>query len=203
MKRYYGVDFDKQREALLKSEVAKPLINSLLEKADLALTKTYEALKMSEYMLFVETGDRTVFERKYFERRNDCSYISIAYWLTEDEKYKKPLIDGVFRICDEFTWCVPAHANLKSNPSVKKIQTQIDLFQAETGRLLTDIATLVGEKLPDYVSERIGSEIRRRIIEPMKVREYWWHINTYTNWAAVCAGGVGVALLHFGTDDEI
>ena len=203
MKRYYGVNFEKQREALLNSESARGLIEDVIKKADLALEKTYEALKMSEYMLYVETGDRTVFERKYFERRDDCSYLSVAYWLTEEEKYKKPLIDSVFRICDEFTWCVPAHAGLRENSSVEKIQTQIDLFQAETGRLLTDVAALVGEKLPDYVSERISSEMRRRIIEPMKVREYWWHINTHNNWAAVCAGGVGVTLLHFGTAEEI
>ncbi len=203
MKTYYGVDFDKQREKLLNSEIAKPLIKALLEKADLALTKTYEALKMTEYMLFVETGDRTKFERKYFERRDDCSYLSIAFWLTEDEKYVKPLIDGVFRICDEFTWCVPAHAELPSNPSIELIQTQIDLFQAETGRLLTDIDALVGEKLPYYVKERISTEVRKRIIEPLKVRGFWWHINCNNNWAAVCAGGVGVGLLHYGTEAEI
>lgn len=108
MRRYYGVDFDAIREDLLKSEVVKPIIEDLIKKADLAIGKVYEALKMSEYMLFSETGNRTTFEKQYFERRNDCSYISIAYWLTEDEKYIKPLIDAVYRICDEFTWCLPA-----------------------------------------------------------------------------------------------
>lgn len=205
MKKYYDVDFEKQRELLLKSEKAKPIIEIILKNADEAILKTYEALKFSEYMLFVETGNRTIFEKNYFERRNDCSYISIAYWLTNDEKYKKPLIDGIFRICDEFTWCLPAHAGLEGNPfpSTECIQTQIDLFQAETGRLLTDIDAIVGEKLPCYVTDRINAEIRKRIIEPMKIREFWWFIDCKNNWAAVCAGGVGVALLHYGTDAEI
>lgn len=203
MKRYYGVDFEKQREKLLKSKTAKQIIDPIIEKADAALGKVYECLKMSEYMLFVETGDRTVFERKYFERRHDCSYISIAYWLTEDEKYVKPLIDGVFRICDEFTWCLPAHVGLKRNPSIEVIKMNIDLFQAETGRLLTDIDVLVGDKLPYYVRERISDEVRKRLIEPLKRIEFGWHMDCTNNWAAVCAGGTGVALLHYGTEAEI
>lgn len=203
MKRYYGVDFEKQREKLLKSKTAKQIIDPIIEKADAALGKVYECLKMSEYTLFIETGDRTAFERKYFERRHDCSYISIAYWLTEDEKYVKPLIDGVFRICDEFTWCLPAHVGLNTNPSIEFIKTHIDLFQAETGRLLTDIDVLVGDKLPYYVRERISDEVRKRLIEPLKRRDFGWHMDCTNNWAAVCAGGTGVALLHYGTEAEI
>lgn len=203
MKRYYGVDFEKQREKLLKSKTAKQIIDPIIEKADAALGKVYECLKMSEYTLFIETGDRTVYERKYFERRHDCSYISIAYWLTEDEKYIKPLIDGVFRICDEFTWCLPAHVGLNTNPSIEFIKTHIDLFQAETGRLLTDIDVLVGDKLPYYVRERISDEVRKRLIEPLKRRDFGWHMDCTNNWAAVCAGGTGVALLHYGTEAEI
>lgn len=203
MKKYYLLDFDKQRKALMQSEAVKPLIDALLNDAEAALSKTYEALKMSDYMLFLETGDRTKFERYYFERRRDCSYISIAYWLTEDEKYVEPLIDLVYMICDEFTWCLPAHSGLDEKPTIKKIQTQIDLFQAETTRLLTDIDAMVGDKLPYYVSARIRSEIRWRIIDTLGTREFYWHMGCDNNWAAVCAGGTAVGLLHYGTEEEI
>ena len=38
----------------------------------------------------------------------------------------------------------------------------------------------------------------------MKVRDFWWCDGSKTNnWAAVCGGGVGVAVLHYGTEDEI
>ena len=204
MKNYYGVDPKKQREKLLNSETAKSMIESIIEKADNALEKTYEALKISEYMLFLETGNRRVFEKKYFERRNDCSYLSIAYWLTEDDKYKNQLIDLVFHICNEYTWCVPAHVGLKTEPTCQQMIDRIDLFQAETGRLLTDIAVLIGDRLPYYVMNRIEYEIRRRIIEPLRNTEHDWQDETCTNnWASVCAGGAGVALLHFGSERDI
>lgn len=66
-KHYYGVDFDKKREELLKSEVAKSFIEDVIAKADAAIGSSYEALKMSEYMEFYKSGSRPLFERKYFE----------------------------------------------------------------------------------------------------------------------------------------
>ncbi len=89
-KHYYGVDFDKKREELLKNEVAKSFIEDVIAKADAAIGSSYEALKMSEYMEFYKSGNRPLFERKYFKRRNNASYISVALWLTQDEKYVMP-----------------------------------------------------------------------------------------------------------------
>lgn len=212
MKRYYGVDFDKQREALLNSETAKPLIDELIKKADAAVDTVYEVLKMSEFCMFEETGDRRIFEKKYFQRRNNCSYISIALWLTHDEKYIKPLIDHIFMICDEYTWCVPAHARMHIKPSAEDTVERVELFNSETARLMTDVLAAVGELLPYYVSDRIKYEIRRRIITPLTKCDFesikttedncFW-VNSSDNWAGVCSGGVTVTLLHFGTTDEI
>ena len=203
MKYYCGVDVEKQKAALLKSDVATPLIKDIISRADAVLNEEYKALKMSEYMLFIETGDRKIFETEYFKRRNNCSYISIAYWLTEDEKYKKVLTDLIFHICDEYTWCLPAHANLSKNPNTDNIVGMIDLFQAETARLLTDISAVVGDKLPYYVNDRIEYEIRRRIIAHIAPDKYVWQDKECThNWAAVCPGGISVAVLKYATDDE-
>ena len=113
----------------MHSQKAKHLIDDVVQKADEAITKTYAILTTSDYMLFNENGNRSKYERPYFERRNDCSYVSVAYWLTEDEKYVKLLIDLIFMICDEFTWCLPAHTHLEKNPSVEWMITHIDLFQ--------------------------------------------------------------------------
>lgn len=112
-------------------------------------------------MLFYETGDRSTYEKKYFERRNDCAYLSAALWLTEDKKYVIPLINAIFTICDEYTWCSPAHVHMEKNPSPEKIVGFVDLFNCETARLLTETAAVNGEKLPSYVNERISYEIRQ------------------------------------------
>lgn len=60
-----------------------------------------------------------------------------AYWLTQDEKYLEPLIDYIMYICDEFSWCLPAHVKYPE-VSAKEAIEHIDLFQAETARLLAE-----------------------------------------------------------------
>ena len=157
MGKCYGVDIEKQRVALQKSDVARKIYLPIIEKADAALEKIYPALKMSDYMMYEETGDRAVFEKGYFERRNDCSYILVAYWLTEDEKYRKPLIDLICMMCDEFTWCLPAHIHTDPLPEgYLSSSGVVDLFAAETARLLADICEVVGDKLPNFIHERIA-----------------------------------------------
>ena len=203
MKNYFGIDFGKQKEALLNCDTIKPAIEDVISKADSAIGKTYPALKMSEYMLFYETGDRSIYELKYFERRNDCAYLSAALWLTNNEKYLKPLIDIIYTICDEYTWCVPAHVHMEKNPSPDEIVGYADLFNGETARLLTEAVMANGDKLPCYVLERISYEIHRRVIDGFKNCRFFWWENATNNWAAVCANGIAAALLHFGTEEEI
>lgn len=204
MKNYYGIDIEKQRERLNASPAARPMIEKIISEAKEAAEKEYLALKFSDYMIFAETGDRTVFEKKFESRKNDCAYLAIAYWLTQDEKYKKPLTDLIFHICDEFTWCLPAHSLIYEGITAPEMIEKIDLRQAETANLLTDIMAIVGDRLPDYAAQRVEYEIRRRIIKPICEQEFHWQKESCkTNWAAVCSGGVAAALLRYGTEEEI
>ena len=202
MKNYYGIDLEKQRDAILKCKAIEPRLKNIIKAADDVLEKTYPVIKMSEFMLYYVTGDRKAFEEKYYERRADCANLSAALWLTEDEKYIKPLIDAIYTICDEYTWCLPAHANMDKNPTPEEIVNWIDLANGETARMLTEVAVSNGDKLPRYVNERIAYEIRRRIIEGLKNDRYGWR-NSTSNWASVCSCCSATAILHFGTEDEI
>ena len=201
MKNYFGIDFNKKREALLKSEAARPMIDHIIKKADNALGKTYSVLKMSEYMLFYETGDRKIFENKYYERRDDCVSLSAALWLTGDEKYVKSLIDAIFVICDEYTWCLPAHADILNNPYSEELVSRIDLANGETAKTLTEIVVVNEDKLPEYVNKRIADEVRRRVINGLKSKCGWE--GSTSNWASVCGCCSASVLLHFGTEEEI
>lgn len=201
MDTYLGVDLLKQREKLLKSTVAKSVTDEIIKNADDAVSRQYPPLIYSDYMIYNQTGSRIEYEQKYFLRRKDCSYLISALYLTNDEKYINPLYDLIFTICDEFSWCLPAHARLDENPSAEFVIEMIDLFQAETARLLCDAYSVLGDILPDLVCDRIKFEVRRRVIEPMLKNKYWW-FELKSNWASVCAGGTCVAVLTFGTKEE-
>ena len=208
MKFYYGVNPEEKRRELLESKAAKRFTDEIIMLADEAITQESPAFKMSEYVMFYENGNRTFFEKGYFDRRRKCNNIMQAYWLTEDEKYLLPLVDYITYICDEFTWCLPAHTKLYNCLSKGSIE-EIDLFQAETARLFAEIVMCVGDKLPKYTLDRMGYEVRRRIFATLNLNaenskniyNYWWE-DCKMNWATVCGAGCTMAALYFGTETE-
>ncbi|MBQ7794474.1 MAG: heparinase II/III family protein, partial [Clostridia bacterium] len=71
----------------------------------------------------------------------------------------------------------------------------IDLFAAETGQAMAEILYFVGDKLPARLVRRMRFELDRRIFKPFERRSFWWE-KSPTNWAAVCAGSVGMVYLY-------
>ncbi len=156
------------------------------------------ALKYSEFILFKKTGDRSIYQKPYFERRqalNTAALLALTY--PDEEKYVTFLLDIIYAVCDEYTWCLPAHqGNLDVNNNCR-----IDLFAAETGFALSEIYTLLGNRLEPLICDRIRTEIDRRIVAPFTaVDNYgWWEKGT-NNWNAVCTGSVACTFMYMHPD---
>ena len=150
--------------------------------------KPIPSLRYSDFKQFTITGSRKEYEDPYFARRHalDASaLLSLIY--PENEEYFNRLMDEIFAICDEYTWCVPAHHGAIDieNPN------RIDLFAAETGFALAEIYTMLEDRLDPLIKSRVRTEIDRRIISPFcSVDRYGFWENGTTNWTAVCVGSV-------------
>lgn len=214
MKLYYGVDPSMKREALISNKKIRPFIDDILDSAEKAIKEDSYAFRITEYNIYFKTGNRLIFEKKYFGRRRNCYNIMVAYWLTQNEKYQEPLIDYINYICDEFTWCLPAHYDFINGDPQEAVEC-IDLFQAETARMFAEIVMCVGDKLPEFIKNRMRYEVRRRIFptilpnstrkitkqNPQNTDKYWWEI-CKMNWAVVCGAGCTMAALYFANDEE-
>ena len=145
-------------------------------------------LKYRDFKMFWTTGNRSIYERTYFTRRlalDSSALLALIY--PEEEKYLERLMDQIYAICDEYTWCLPAHQGvLEENNNIR-----IDLFAAETGFALSEIYTMLEDRLEPLIKNRIIAEIDRRIIKPITASEYygWWE-HGKANWTAVCMGSV-------------
>lgn len=165
-------------------------LSSLWEKH---CTESLPLLTYTDFKRYWDTGDRGIYEGKYFSRRlaMDCSaLLSLIY--PEEEKYLARLMDVIYAICDEYTWCLPAHQKVleTSNNSV------IDLFASETGFALAEIYTMLEDRLEPLIKSRIRAEIERRIISSYKSREpYAWWETSGSNWNAVCTGSVACTVM--------
>ncbi len=202
MRNYYNIDFKKQKESILKCEAYKYLVEKARNRADAALEYNYTPDRLSNYVSYFETG-RRVDDEAHARRSNACA-LAIAYYLFGDKKYLDELIDVIHIICNEYTWCIPAHVLLETNPDFDLILHRIDLFQAGTAKVLTEISVLLSEEFPYHLNQRIEYELRRRIFDAYKTYPFFHTAEgQLNNWSAVCAGGCGTALLHFGTAEEI
>lgn len=170
-----------------------PLIKKAAEEY---LDLSVKALPYSKFKLFTETGSRVEYEADYIEHRRRVNVLAAMCLYEDDPKWVYALEDALWAICDEITWALPAHI---SNTDFEDYYTFLDLFSCETGFVMSEIWYLLNDKLSETVNKRIKQEVRKRIIEPYLKGKHRWGKN---NWSAVCAGGIGCAIMYMGTKDE-
>ncbi|UQZ32710.1 hypothetical protein C2I18_03535 [Paenibacillus sp. PK3_47] len=151
-------------------------------------------LTFSLFIAFARTGSRLEYERVYFERRRRLNTYTFLVLLEPDNPvHLGRLEDILWSVCGEFSWCLPAH--LPADFAISEIERHIDLFSAETGFSLSEIALLLGERLTPLLRTRIQDEVQRRIFLPfLTYGPYHWETARH-NWSAVCAGSIGAAAM--------
>lgn len=163
----------------------------------LTIKEEYHKLKKSDipkltdelYNIFYTTGSRQEYERVYFLRRGRL--LTTAVMSLCDDKYFDELLSVISDICEEKTWALPPHVS-RDNKNPERV---IDLFSAETGEALSEITDIFKDKIPQKTYDMIFREIKRRIVNPFMEENFFWENNKY-NWAAVCAGSVGMTFIY-------
>lgn len=146
------------------------------------------------FSIFAHTGSRLEYERVYFERRRRLNtYVFLALLEPDHPGVLEKLEDILWAVCEEYTWCLPAHLPVDHNAA--DIDRYIDLFSSETGFTLSEVSLLLGERLPPLLRSRIRHEVERRVLRPfLELGPYDWETARH-NWAAVCAGSIGATAL--------
>lgn len=168
--------------------------------ADAVCGTVSRVLPYSKYKLFAESGERWTYEEAYYEHRKQLNALTLCYLILREEKYRSALEDIIWAICDEFTWVLPAH--MWSAGGVEEKEVWLDLFACETGMALAEILSMTDVSLDELVAKRARKEIRRRIIEPYFAGTFYWEKERH-NWAAVCAGSVGMTFLYEAEEAEV
>jgi hypothetical protein len=193
-------------------------LEALFAEADEALASASPLPEpgFADFMRFYRDGDRITYELLYFERRRRLSLFALAALAApsgRDGPYLRALEEVLWSICGEYSWCLPAHlpppprdgggpgyaldpGGTVGTGEAPPADRFLDLFAAETGSALAEIRGLLAGRLAPEVSHRVGAEVRSRVLATVLEDgyRYFWE-DTPNNWAAVCAGGAGVAAL--------
>lgn len=202
----WGIDdLEKRVQHTLSNPNYTAWWTDLQHLADEALILPIPVLSFEAFREFADHGGREQYQQLYFEKRGRIGALAIISLHTADEgtSYIEALEEALWDICNEYTWCLPAHLPQSNQHAQRPVWEEIDLFAAETAGMLAELSTLFRGRLDDRIIERIESEVQRRIFKPLSEPNplFSWETADH-NWSAVCGSGCGIAALLLLNPDD-
>ena len=203
---------DRESWGVLSSlEEKRPIVSAIFQKAEEVLPAPVPQLTASQFMEFVRNGNRSRYEADYFARRMNLSALVFAEGIEHKGRFIDKIIDYIWALLGEPTWCVPAHIYVGGekryvqDPLPTTEYEIVDLFAAETGVFMAMILEIMSDDLaavsPSLV-KRIKLEVIRRVIVPTEsnLSRYGWShgTNNWTPW--ICSNLLWAANTVFADD---
>jgi len=158
----------------------RPIHTFCLARGESARVIPWPQLPASLYLEYQVNGNRKNFETPYFLRRDILIDLVIAESIEARGRFISNVADALWYICEESSWCLPAHVNAQAAGVDLPDTTEpiVDLFAAETSALLAWTVYLLRpqlNKISPLIVLRVQREIQQRILDPCLFRDdYWW-----------------------------
>ncbi len=195
------------------SKADEAMMKSYLEDAEKYKDYVWPYIPATKSLLIERTGDRDEYQKVSFEKRGVLGTLLLAEIYENKGRFIDQIINGVWSICEESWWGVPAHLpQTKEYKGLMDVsQPFVDLFAAETATYLAWVDYYLGEKL-DAVSpqirKRIYNETNYRIFQPLMTKQHGWMTknangrppNNWNPW--ICSNWLNAVLLLEKDDDK-
>ncbi|WP_448809015.1 hypothetical protein [Agromyces bauzanensis] len=183
-----------------------PEVHAFLARADAALGTPWPGALLSAYARYPRGGDRESYEREVFGRMDRVATAAVVAVATELPAYLDEVGDGLQLLCEQSTWCWPAHddvfdrtAGVVADPD----RPYLDLGAGEVASLFAWARLSLGDALDDRfpgLHRRMRGEIRSRVLDPFLERRDWHWLGLQGrihNWNPWIHGNVIVAAAAF------
>lgn len=181
--------------------------SALISTGEKAAKSGWDVLPASLFLGFREKGNRTEYEAVYFRRRQTLCSLVLAECAEGKGRFLRAIGDGLWLICEESFWGVPAHLGMqKAGVGLPDVQDPIiDLFAGDTASTLSVTSYLLGSELNSVspmIQMRVALETQRRVLTPalqrtdfswMGLSEHPGHLNNWTPW--ICSNWIMTNLL--------
>lgn len=174
----------------------------IIGRAEQLLSQVVPQLTAQLFMRFYRDGNRIDYENIYFARRHNLQILVLAEAMEYKGRFLDKIIDYIWDITSEYTWCLPAHVpTRKIDPLPLLKHEHLDLFATSTGSDLAMTLNLLEKELAG-VSPNLVKLLRRklmtRIIEPLEIRPFpfdSFFLKKNNNWRPwCCRNTLGVVL---------
>ncbi len=172
----------------------------------------YPYLSAADFMAFLKTGNRVDYEAKFFSKRHALNALILAECAEDKGRFSEDIINGIFSICEESAWQLPAHNSYLRDtlqlPLPDTTAPVLDLFACETGAVLAAAYYLMKDRFDNispFINKRILSELQHRIFTPYLTCHFWWMGNgkePMNNWTIWCTQNVLLSVFLTDTNDK-
>jgi hypothetical protein len=170
--------------------LAEEYRNHYISAGEKHLHSSWPPLPATLFLGYARTGNRSEFERESFGRRDRLRALVMAEAAEGKGRFLDDVLNGVWAICEETYWGVPAHVGRQKAgvglPDAS--EPTMDLFAGETGALLAWTIYYLGaalDKISPLVRERVHREVDRRILTRcLEAGEHWMTLGM--NWNPWC-----------------
>lgn len=186
---------------------------ALIRRGEEYLGWRWPVMTCGDYLTFSRTGDRSRYERKCHPRQQALCALALAECAEHRGRFLDDLIDGIWFVCEESGWQLPAHnsyvRDTKPLPLPDTARPVPDLFACESAANLSLIQALLGEELEEQapgLCQRIRREVDARVVAPYLREHLWWMGNGHepvNNWTSWCTQNVLLAVFASGYDQDV
>ena len=157
-----------------RDSIPETMRQSYISFGEPYLGQQWHSLPASVFAEYKKTGNRTRYEGLMFEKRRQLAALVMAEIIEGKHRFTNDIVNGLVSTLEETWWGLPAH--YKTEMPRPDDQT-VDLFNAETASLVAYTRYVMGDELNRWsplLTQRIDSEISRRILQEAVKTNYWW-----------------------------
>ncbi|WP_114752148.1 heparinase II/III domain-containing protein [Pleomorphovibrio marinus] len=182
------------------------MLIGFLEMASEKIDYEWPYIPATKSLLIHRTGDRNEYQAVSFEKRQVLGTMMLAEIYENKGRFIDPIINGIWSICEESFWGVPAHLPKTDEYSglMDVSKPFVDLFAAETATFLAWADYFFGEQFDEVspqIRKRIRHETQNRIFQPLMNQHHGWMTanangrppNNWNPW--ICSNWINAALL--------
>ena len=154
--------------------IKQRILDSYVRYGEKYIGCKWESPSATLFAEFKTNGNRTRYEQWTFGKRRQFAALVLAEKVEGKGRFMSDIVNGIMSTLEETWWGIPAHYGTKV---MRPEDQNVDLFNAETAGLMAWTRHALQQQIDSFspfLSQRIDSEIERRMLIPALNTNYWW-----------------------------
>ncbi len=154
--------------------IKQRILDSYVRYGERYIGCKWESPSATLFAEFKTNGNRTRYEQWTFGKRRQLAALVLAEKVEGKGRFMPDIVNGIMSTLEETWWGIPAHYGTKM---MRPEDQNVDLFNAETAGLMAWTRHALQQQIDSFsplLSQRIDSEVERRMLIPALNTNYWW-----------------------------